>query len=149
VSSIGEVLLAELGDDLRRRGEIRDLVEGHGLVDLLRVELTPNGAFNTPEFGTVTDPVQFSWMRKQSPYHNVVSGRRYPAVLFTTGENDPRVDPWNSRKMIAELQADSASPFPILLLQRSGEGHGIGNSLQQRIDDLADRYAFFASQLGG
>jgi prolyl oligopeptidase len=118
-----------------------------GIYDLLRVELTPNGAFNTPEFGTVTDPAQFAWMLKQSPYHNVRKGVAYPAVLMTTGENDPRVDPYNSRKMIALLQADSSSPYPILLLQKSGQGHGIGNSLQQRIEDEAERYAFFWSQL--
>ena len=118
-----------------------------GIYDLLRVELTPNGAFNTPEFGTVTDPAQFAWMLKQSPYHNVRKGLAYPAVLMTTGENDPRVEPYNSRKMIALLQADSSSPHPILLLQKSGQGHGIGNSLQQRIEDEAERYAFFWSQL--
>ena len=104
-----------------------------GIYDLLRVELTPNGAFNTPEFGTVSDPAQFAWMLKQSPYHNVRKGVAYPAVLMTTGENDPRVDPYNSRKMIALLQADSSSPYPILLLQKSGQGHGVGNSLQQRV----------------
>jgi prolyl oligopeptidase len=120
-----------------------------GIYDLLRVELTPNGAFNTPEFGTVTDPAQFAWMLKQSPYHNVRDGVAYPAILMTTGENDPRVDPYNSRKMIARLQAASSSPYPILLLQKSGQGHGIGNSFQQNVDAVAERYAFFWSQLGG
>ncbi len=119
-----------------------------GIYDLLRIELTPNGAFNTPEFGTVKDPAQFRWMLQQSPYHHVRRGVAYPAVLLTTGENDPRVDPWNSRKMVAALQADSSSPYPVLLLQKSGQGHGIGNSLQQRIEDASERYAFFASQLG-
>jgi hypothetical protein len=56
--------------------------------------------------------------------HNVVKGRPYPAVLMTTGENDPRVDPYNSRKMVALLQADSSSPYPELLIQRSGQVHG-------------------------
>ncbi|MGH7327698.1 MAG: prolyl oligopeptidase family serine peptidase, partial [Polyangiaceae bacterium] len=69
-----------------------------GIYDLLRVELTPNGKYNTPEFGTVQDRTQFAWMLRQSPYHNVVNGRAYPAVLMTTGENDPRVDPYMSRK---------------------------------------------------
>ncbi len=45
-----------------------------GIYDLLRVERTPNGAYNTPEFGTVRDPAQFAWMVKQSPYENVVRG---------------------------------------------------------------------------
>ena len=42
--------------------------------------------------GTVRDPAQFAWMRKQSPYENVVPGRAYPAVLMTTGVNDPSSD---------------------------------------------------------
>ncbi len=90
----------------------RAVASSVGIYDLLRVELTPNGAFNTPEFGTVTDPAQFPWMLAQSPYHNVRKGVAYPAVLMTTGENDPRVDPYNSRKMVAVLQADSSSPYP-------------------------------------
>ena len=51
--------------------------------------------------------------------------------------------------MAAALQADSTSPYPVLLLQKSGQGHGFGNSLQQTIDATAERYAFFWSQLGG
>ncbi len=120
-----------------------------GILDLLRFERTPNGAFNTPEFGTVTDPAQFAFMLRQSPYQNVRKGVAYPAVLLATGENDPRVDPYNSRKMAAALQADSSSSNPILLMQKSDQGHGIGNSLQQSIDATAEGFAFFASQLGG
>jgi prolyl oligopeptidase len=125
----------------------RAVASGAGIYDLLRYELTPNGAFNTGELGTVTDPAQFPWMLAQSPYHNVHKGTAYPAVLLTSGENDPRVDPYNSRKMAAVLQADSSSPYPILLLQKGGEGHGFGNSLRQTIDAIAERYAFFWSQL--
>lgn len=137
-----------MGLALTRNPELyRAVASSVGIYDLLRVELTPNGAFNIPEFGTVTDAGQFAWMRAQSPYLNVRKGVAYPAVLMTTGENDPRVDPYNSRKMVALLQADSSSPYPILLLQKSGQGHGIGNSLQQRVDADAERYAFFWSQL--
>jgi hypothetical protein len=49
--------------------------------------------------------------------------------------------------MVALLQADSSSPRPILLLQKGGEGHGIGNSFQQTVDAAAERFAFFWSQL--
>lgn len=118
-----------------------------GIYDLLRVELTPNGKYNTPEFGTVKDPRQFAWMRKQSPYHGVVRGRAYPAVLMTTGENDPRVDPYNSRKMVARLQADSSSSYPILLVQKAGQGHGIGNSFAQHVQNRIETLTFFESQL--
>ncbi len=131
----------------RNPSDYRAVVSQVGIYDLLRFELTPNGAYNTPEFGTVRDPAQFAWMLHQSPYHNVVRGRAYPAVLMTTGENDPRVDPYNSRKMIARLQADSSSPYPILLIQRAGQGHGIGNSFAQRVEQITDVYTFFDRQL--
>lgn len=125
----------------------RAVLSAVGFYDLLREERTPNGAYNTPEFGTVRDPAQFAWMVKQSPYENVVKGRRYPAVLMMTGENDPRVDPYNSRKMIARLQAASAAPYPILLWQKPGQGHGIGNSYAQRVADSVATLTWFDSQL--
>jgi len=125
----------------------RAVVSEVGIYDLLRVELTLNGENNTPEFGTVKDPIQFAWMLKQSPYHNVVDGTAYPAVLMMTGENDARVDPYNSRKMIARLQAATSSGYPVLLIQRSGEGHGVGNSVDQVTDENAAAYTFFDSQL--
>jgi len=79
-----------------------------GIYDSLRVELTTNGAFNVTEFGTVKDPDLFKALFAYSPYHNVKDGTAYPAVLFLTGANDPRVDPWHSRKMTARLQAATA-----------------------------------------
>ena len=59
---------------------------------MLRVERTPNGAFNVTEFGTVKDPEQFRALYAYSPYHNVKDGAAYPAVLFLTGANEPRVE---------------------------------------------------------
>ena len=59
----------------------------------MRVELSPNGSFNIPEFGTVENPTHFRALRAYSPYHNVRDGVAYPATLFLTGANDPRVDP--------------------------------------------------------
>jgi prolyl oligopeptidase len=127
----------------------RAVVSEVGFYDLLREERTPNGAFNTPEFGTVRDAAQFAWMRRQSPYENVVPGRAYPAVLMTTGVNDPRVEPYNSRKMAARLQAASTSGLPILLWQKSGEGHGIGNSFDQRVAAQTQALTFFDAELRG
>ena len=66
---------------------------------------------------------------------------------MTTGENDPRVEPYNSRKMAAVLQADTASTNPVLLIQRSGQGHGIGNSFDQQVEEQTEVFAFFWSQL--
>ncbi|MGE5615919.1 MAG: prolyl oligopeptidase family serine peptidase, partial [Bacillota bacterium] len=126
----------------------RAIVSHVGIYDMLRVELTPNGAFNVTEFGTVKDPAQFKALYAYSPYHHVKDGTAYPAVLFTTGENDGRVDPYNSRKMIARLQAANASSHPILLRVSFNTGHGIGTGISERVEESADTYAFLMQQLG-
>jgi len=118
-----------------------------GIYDMLRSELWPNGAFNIPEFGTVKDPAQFKAMFDYSPYHHVKDGTAYPSVLFTTGLNDPRVDPGQSRKMTARLQA-AGSKNPILLLVKMDAGHGVGGSLSEEITEQADIYGFFFKELG-
>ena len=118
-----------------------------GIYDMLRVELSPNGAFNVTEFGTVKEPDQFRALFAYSPYHHVHDGTQYPAILFTTGANDPRVDPMNSRKMTARLQA-SGTRKPILLRTSSTSGHGIGTALSETIDELTDVYGFLFAQWG-
>ena len=114
---------------------------------MLRSELSPNGAFNIPEFGTVKDEKQFQALHAYSPYHRVKDGTKYPAVLFLTGANDPRVDPMHSRKMTARLQA--ANPEGMVLLRTSASsGHGIGTGLSERIEQAVDVNAFLFAQLG-
>ncbi len=117
-----------------------------GIADALRTELSPNGEFNTPEFGTVRDERQFRGMLGYSPYHNVADGTVYPAVLATTGMNDPRVEPWHAFKMVARLQA-SGSPNPVLLRVSYTTGHGGGTSLSDRDRELADAYTFLFATL--
>jgi prolyl oligopeptidase len=124
------------------------VVSAVGIYDMLRVELDPNGAFNTTEFGTVKDPAQFRALYAFSPYHHVVAGTAYPAVLLTTGANDGRVNPMQSRKFAAALQAATSSGLPVLLRTSQTSGHGIGSSLADRIDLNADMLAFLFEQLG-
>jgi len=119
-----------------------------GIYDMLRVELDPNGQFNTTEFGSVKDEAQFKALYAYSPYHHVKDGTKYPAVLLITGENDGRVNPMQSRKFAARLQAATASGLPIYLETRSDAGHGFGTPLDVRIDQDADGTAFLFSELG-
>ena len=137
-----------MGAALTQRPELFRAVVSHvGVYDMLRVELFPNGAFNVTEFGTVKDPEQFKALYAYSPYHHVVDGVKYPAVLMLTGDNDGRVDPANSRKMTARLQAATGSSLPILLRTSSASGHGFGSSLDERIESSTDVYAFLVDQL--
>ena len=127
---------------------IKAVVSYVGIYDMLRVELSPNGAFNIPEFGTVKDLGQFKALHAYSPYHNVKDGTKYPAVLFLTGANDPRVDPMQSRKMTGRLQAAQGSTEPVLLRTSSDTGHGGGTPLAERIAQSVDVHAFLFAQLG-
>jgi prolyl oligopeptidase len=127
--------------------QFRAVVSLVGIYDMLRVELDPNGQFNTTEFGTVKDAAQFQALYAYSPYHRVVDGTKYPAILMETGDNDPRVNPAQSRKFTARLQAASSSQAPILLKTFADAGHGSSSSadLQQQ---LADLYTFLFQELG-
>ena len=118
-----------------------------GIYDMLRVELDPNGAFNTTEFGSVRAPDQFQALYAYSPYHHVVDGTIYPAIFMATGEHDGRVNPAHSRKMIARLQAATTSDLPVLLSINAHAGHGIGSALSVRIDQQADIMAFLFEEL--
>ena len=138
-----------MGAFLTQRPDLAHAVVSHvGIYDMLRVELDPNGQFNITEFGTVKDPEQFKALYAYSPYHHVRDGVKYPAVLLTTGENDGRVNPFQSRKMAARLQAATASDAPILFRSTASAGHGIGTSLKERIAEQADVLSFLTDQLG-
>jgi prolyl oligopeptidase len=138
-----------MGAFLTQRPDLaRAIVARVGIHDMLRVELDANGQFNITEFGTVTDPAQFKALLAYSPFHHVQDGVKYPAVLLTTGENDGRVNPAQSRKMAARLQAATASGLPILFRSTASAGHGIGTALKERIAEQADTLAFLFDQLG-
>ncbi|MFN8570018.1 MAG: prolyl oligopeptidase family serine peptidase [Kouleothrix sp.] len=138
-----------MGAALTQRPDLfRAVVAYVGIYDMLRLELDPNGAFNVTEFGSVTDPEQFAALYAYSPYHRVVDGVAYPAVLLVTGDHDGRANPAHSRKMAARLQAATSSGLPVLLRTSANAGHGIGTSLNERIAEETDAYAFLFDQLG-
>ena len=126
---------------------VRAVVSSVGIYDMLRVERSPNGEFNVPEFGTVKDQNLFSALYAYSPYHHVQDRAPYPAILFLTGANDPRVDPMQSRKMTARLQT-SGTTRPVLLRTSGNTGHGIGTPLDERIEQDTDIYSFLFHELG-
>src|SRR5215472_11550822 len=139
-----------MGAAFTQRPEMfRAVVSVVGIYDMLRAELDPHGQFNITEYGTVKDPEQFKALYAYSPYHHVKTGTAYPAILMPTGENDHRVNPMQSRKMIARLQAADSSGHPILLRTSATTGHGgIGASLDDRLEQEADVLSFLFDQLG-
>jgi prolyl oligopeptidase len=126
----------------------KTVVSHVGIYDMLRSETSANGQFNAVEFGSVKDPEQFRALHAYSPYHHVKDGTHYPSILMPTGANDPRVDPMQSRKMIARLQAADPSGT-ILLRTSSGMGHGgIGAGVKDVVALIADTAGFLFHELG-
>jgi prolyl oligopeptidase len=120
-----------------------------GMSDDLRAELQINGPANIPEFGTVKNEDDFHHLLAISAYHRIKDRTSYPAVLLTTGINDPRVDPWQMDKMTARLQAATSSGKPVLLRVDYDAGHGgIGATRSQHTALLTDQFAFLLWQLG-
>jgi prolyl oligopeptidase len=128
-------------------GDFRATISHVGIYDAVRSELSPNGAFNIPEFGTVEDLEQFEALHAYSPYHQAKQAA-YPAILFMTGENDGRVDPMHSRKMTAVLQHNNSSNNQVLLRTSGNTGHGSGTPLSETISQQVDRLVFLFDSLG-
>lgn len=99
------------------------------------------------EYGNASDPAQFKYLSAYSPYQKVKPGEKYPAVLFTTGDQDTRVPPLQARKMTARLQAASTSGKPVLLLYDTKAGHAGGRPLSKIIEDVSLELTFLFWQL--
>ncbi len=107
----------------------------------LRAEFSPNGPPNIPEFGSIKTEQGFKNLFEMDTIQHIGKGAQYPAVLVTTGLNDPRVSPWEPGKVAAALQA-SGTMRPVLLRIDEQAGHGIGSTRSQNDKLYADMYAF-------
>jgi prolyl oligopeptidase len=66
--------------------------------------------------------------------------------MALTGMNDPRVEPWQSFKMVARLQA-TGTRNPVFLRVSQDTGHGMGTPLSESDRQLADVFTFLFQQL--
>jgi prolyl oligopeptidase len=117
------------------------------LLDMVRYERFGLGQTWNAEFGTASDPEQLGWLLSYSPYHHVVDGTAYPAVLFTVFTNDTRVDPVHAYKMCAALQHATSSGRPVLLRAEDKVGHGA--RAVSRMAELAGDTLAFAARYAG
>jgi len=124
------------------------------LADLDMIGQPRFGKNNPPallEYGDSRDPRQFEFLRRWSPYHHVKEGTEYPAVLFTGGDMDSRVEPAQTRKMAASVQWATSSHRPVLMEYHPHVGHGgwwgRGLTVTERSLQFARQMAFLNWQL--
>jgi prolyl oligopeptidase len=137
-----------VGAALTQKPELfQAVVCGYPLDDMLRFHKFMDGPYWVPEYGSSENLEQFKYLRAYSPYQNVENGKKYPAVLFITGDGDTRVAPLHARKMSAILQANTGSDRPVLLLYDTKSGHSGGRPINKIIEEDTDILSFLFWQL--
>jgi prolyl oligopeptidase len=121
---------------------------GVGVMDMLRFDRFTAGRYWTDDYGHPDREPDFRNLYGYSPYHNVHSGRDYPAILVTTADTDDRVVPGHSFKYTAALQAAQIGDRPHLIRIETRAGHGSGKPVDKIVAEFADMYAFVAHWTG-
>ncbi len=115
-----------------------------GVMDMLRFDRFTAGRYWVDDYGSPDKAADFSLLYGYSPYHNILGGKDYPAILVTTADTDDRVVPAHSFKYAAALQAADLGARPRLLRVENRAGHGSGKPVDKLIDEYADSYSFAA-----
>lgn len=95
-----------------------------GVMDMLRFHRFTSGRFWVDDYGRPDREEDWHTLRSYSPYHNIIGGRTYPAILVTTADNDDRVVPAHSFKYVAALQSADIGERPRLLRVEAARGTG-------------------------
>jgi len=118
------------------------------VLDMVRSEQRANGVANIPEYGTVKVEPEFHALLRNSSYHAVKEGVKYPATMLMHGVNDSRVDVWQSLKFASQLASAQKGAQPVLLRLDYEAGHGSGSSAEQAMQRTAEFQAFMLWQMG-
>jgi prolyl oligopeptidase len=119
-----------------------------GLYDMVRFDKFPPAELWVSEYGSPADPKHFAWLHGYSPYHRVVDGTPYPAILIETADHDSRVSWAHSTKFAARLMEATSSKRPVLFFMEKLTGHGAGKRLSDQVETQVRRYAFLEGALG-
>ncbi|MFD1786434.1 prolyl oligopeptidase family protein [Sphingomonas floccifaciens] len=119
-----------------------------GVMDMTRFDRWTAGRYWVDDYGYPSKEADFKTLYKYSPYHNVQSGKTYPAILATTADTDDRVVPGHTFKYTAAIQNADIGPKPHLVRIETRAGHGSGKPTDKIIEEAADLWAFSAKWTG-
>jgi len=118
------------------------------VLDMVRSEQRSNGVANIPEYGSVKVEAEFHALLRNSAYHAVKDGVRYPATMLMHGVNDSRVDVWQSLKFASRIADAQKGQQAVLLRLDYQAGHGSGSGADQAMQRTADLQSFMLWQMG-
>ncbi len=122
------------------------VIIGAPLLDMKRFNKMLAGASWMGEYGNPDIPEEWEYIRKYSPYHNVVAEKEYPEVLFVTSTKDDRVHPAHARKMAARMIEQG---HPIFYYETMEGGHGASSTNEQLAFNQALMYSYLRMKLKG
>jgi len=116
------------------------------LLDMRRFNKLLAGASWMDEYGDPDQEDNWAYLRRFSPYHNVVKEKQYPRVLFTTSTRDDRVHPGHARKMAARMKEQG---HDVLYYENIEGGHAGAANHKQAAFMSALAYTFLLHELQG
>lgn len=119
-----------------------------GVMDMLRFNQFTIGWAWESDYGSPQNQEEFKALYAYSPLHNLKPETDYPATLITTADHDDRVVPAHSFKFAAALQAAHGGDDPVLIRIETKAGHGAGKPMTKVIEEMSDKWAFLAENLG-
>lgn len=99
------------------------------------------------EWGNPKVEEYYHYMLSYSPYDNV-EAKGYPAILATSGYNDPRVQYWEPTKWVAKLRDLKTDDNQLYLKTNMGAGHAGSTGRYDYLKEYAFRLAFIIDQVG-
>jgi oligopeptidase B len=128
----------------------RAVVADVPFVDVINTMLDASIPLTTGEWEQWGNPAieeHYRYILQYSPYDNV-ERKAYPAMLVTTGLNDPRVAYWEPAKWVARMRTHKTDDNVLILKTHMGAGHGGSSGRYDALREVAFRYAFVLDQLG-
>jgi len=117
-----------------------------GVLDMLKFPKFTIGWNWAPDYGSSDDSLEFRYLLRYSPLHNLREAA-YPATLATTADHDDRVVPAHTFKFMATLQEKQSGRSPVLVRIDTNSGHFASNTTKE-IAKVADIYSFILYNLG-
>lgn len=117
-------------------------------VDVVNTMLDASLPLTTAEYlewGNPSDPGDYAYMARYSPYDNV-SAQNYPAMLVKVSLNDSQVPYWEGAKLVAKLRDLRTGNAPLLLIVNFGAGHGGASGRYDNLKESALNYAFVLAE---
>lgn len=133
---------------IQRPDLFRGVFAYSGAYDLIREEnfATRSMYTNLVEYGDPSDSIDFQYMHKISPIHQLKKGVAYPSFFLLAGKNDSRVPASNSLRFKALLDAYSTNKYN--LLEVTNGGHGVINYRSQMLEIISMKFQFIYQLTG-